>query len=135
VQDVTYGALTACSEGTRLKSDPGPAAGLNTLVVVAPAGEDAAGMAAGIARGASLARGNLYARWLVDAPPNVCTPTYLANSAQAIADQFPDVMSCKILQKADCEAMNMGCYLAVASVRSSAASAACCLLSAAVERW
>ena len=75
--------------------------------------------AASISRGVSLAKGNLYARYLVDAPPNVCNPTYLANSAKAIAEKFPDVMSCTVLDKAACEAMNMGCYLGVAAVSPS----------------
>lgn len=64
----------------------------------------------------SLAKGNLYARWLVDAPPNVCNPTYLANAAKAIAAKFPDTMSCTVMDKAACEEMQMGCYLAVAAV-------------------
>lgn len=81
-------------------------------------GCDAAAATAAITRGVSLAKGNLYARWLVDAPPNVCNPTYLANSAKAIAEKFPDVMSCTVLDKAACEEMKMGCYLGVASVSS-----------------
>lgn len=53
-------------------------------------------------------------RYLVEAPPNICTPTHIARAAQAIAESAPDVMECKILEKEDCETMGMGCFLGVA---------------------
>ena len=54
-------------------------------------------------------------RYLVEAPPNICTPTHLANAAAKIAEGASDVMKLEILEKADCEKLNMGCYLAVAA--------------------
>ena len=61
------------------------------------------------------ARGSfLLCRYLVEAPPNICTPTHIAKAAQAIAESAPDVMSLEVLEKADCEAMGMGCFLGVA---------------------
>ena len=56
----------------------------------------------------------LPCRYLVEAPPNICTPTHIAKAAQAIAESAPDVMSLEVLEKADCEAMGMGCFLGVA---------------------
>lgn len=53
-------------------------------------------------------------RYLVEAPPNICTPTHIARAAQAIAESAPDVMTCQILEEEDCKAMNMGCFLGVA---------------------
>lgn len=50
----------------------------------------------------------------MDAPPNVATPTFLAQSAQEIAEASPDVMACQVLSYEECKAMNMGCYLGVA---------------------
>ena len=41
VQDVAYGALASASEGTRFKSDPGPAPTLQSVSVVLPEGSDA----------------------------------------------------------------------------------------------
>ena len=52
-------------------------------------------------------------RYIVEAPPNICTPTHMASAAEAIAAAAPDVFSCTILEQADCEAMRMGCYLGV----------------------
>lgn len=54
-------------------------------------------------------------RYLVETPPNLCTPTYLATAAKEIADKAPDVMSLRVLEKEECEALGMGCYLAVSA--------------------
>jgi leucyl aminopeptidase len=52
------------------------------------------------------------ARELVAAPPNVVTPQALADTAAAIAQAFN--LELKVLERADCEALGMGSYLAVA---------------------
>ena len=52
------------------------------------------------------------ARELVAAPPNVVTPAALAESAATIACDFG--LQLKVLERADCEALGMGSYLAVA---------------------
>ena len=52
------------------------------------------------------------ARELVAAPPNVVTPAALAESAATIARDFG--LQLKVLERADCEALGMGSYLAVA---------------------
>ncbi|EFN59475.1 hypothetical protein CHLNCDRAFT_33905 [Chlorella variabilis] len=72
------------------------------------------GAGAAIARGKALALGTLVTRYLVEAPPNVCTPTHLAEAAAKIAAEAPDVMKLEVLEKAECEALGMGLYLGVA---------------------
>jgi leucyl aminopeptidase len=52
------------------------------------------------------------ARQLVAAPPNVVTPQALADTAAAIAAEFG--LELKVLERAECEALGMGSYLAVA---------------------
>jgi leucyl aminopeptidase len=54
-------------------------------------------------------------RYLVEAPPNICTPTHLANAAAKIAEGASDVMTLEVLEKEDCEKFKMGCYLPVAA--------------------
>lgn len=112
-QGLTYGVLTGAYTTTRFLKAPKP----SKLESVALLGHEGAATDAAVARGTALARGNLYTRYLVEAPPNVCTPTYLANSAVAIAEKFPETMTCRILERAECEEMGMGCYLGVAEVR------------------
>jgi len=57
--------------------------------------------------------GTFLTRYLVESPANICTPTYLAQASQDIADKSPEVMKLEILEKEDCEKMGMGCYLGV----------------------
>ena len=52
------------------------------------------------------------ARELVSAPPNLLTPSDLANEAKKIATDYD--LDLKILEKKDCENMGMGAYLSVA---------------------
>lgn len=51
---------------------------------------------AAIARGRALAHGALLTRYLVESPPNVCTPPYLADTAANIAAAAPDVMKLEV---------------------------------------
>ena len=53
-------------------------------------------------------------RQLVAAPPNVVTPTGLAEVAAAIAAEFPETMSLRVLEKSECEAAGMGSFLGIA---------------------
>ena len=52
-------------------------------------------------------------RYLVEAPPNICTPTHIAQAAEKVQQAAPDVFSIEVLEKEECEKMNMGCYLGV----------------------
>ncbi|HET9049121.1 MAG TPA: M17 family peptidase N-terminal domain-containing protein, partial [Chiayiivirga sp.] len=67
---------------------------------------DALRIASGIAEGVNLARelGNL--------PPNICTPVYLAEQAQAIADKHANV-SLQVLDPDQMRELGMGALLAV----------------------
>ena len=51
-------------------------------------------------------------RDLANEPGNVCTPNYLASTAQDIANTY-DNMSCKVLEEKDMEKLNMGAFLSV----------------------
>ncbi len=63
-------------------------------------------------RSQAICSGVELARELVAAPPNVVTPAALAESAATIARDFG--LQLKVLERADCEALGMGSYLAVA---------------------
>lgn len=63
--------------------------------------------------GQAVANGVQYAKTLGNLPPNVCTPSYLANEAELLAKQFPS-LSAAILDENDIEALKMGAFLAVA---------------------
>src|SRR5258706_539597 len=72
-----------------------------------PAGEQALKEALAIAAGVRLAKdlGNL--------PPNICTPTYLAEQAVALAKEYG--LKSTVLEEANMRELNMGALLSVAS--------------------
>ena len=66
----------------------------------------------GVRQGAAVAHGMAMTRTLGNLPPNVCTPTYLAEQARAMAKEFK--LGCEVLEKKDMEKLGMHSLLAVA---------------------
>lgn len=108
-EHVANGIVNGGYEATRFKSKPTEMV-LKTVELLF-AGE---GAGEAIAKGAALGHGALFTRYLVEAPANVCTPTYLASAAQHIAGLAPEHMKLEVLEKEDCEKLGMGLYLGVA---------------------
>ncbi|HRD49526.1 MAG: leucyl aminopeptidase [Candidatus Competibacter sp.] len=71
-----------------------------------PEGEQA------VRQGIAIAAGVRLAKDLGNLPPNLCTPTYLAEQAQALAGEFP-ALRVEVLEEADMERLGMGALLAV----------------------
>jgi leucyl aminopeptidase len=59
------------------------------------------------------ADGTALARTLGNLPPNICTPTYLAEEAKKLAREFK--LQVEVLERKDMEKLGMGALLAVAS--------------------
>jgi len=53
-----------------------------------------------------------FAKTLGNLPPNICTPTYLAEEARKLAREFK--LGCEVLEQRDMEKLGMGALLAVA---------------------
>jgi leucyl aminopeptidase len=107
-------SITGLYEGNvRYRSKPEPKAQLTSLqLLVGPHGQSAAVEAA--AKGVALAQGTLMARYLVEAPANVCTPRHLAAAAAHIQAINPDRFKLKVLEEVDCKKLGMGLFLGVA---------------------
>lgn len=60
----------------------------------------------------SMALGCELSRNLSNQPGNVCNPTYLANTAKDMADEFA-ALTVEVLEEADMEALGMGSFLSV----------------------
>ena len=98
---------------TRMKSkadEPGFALRRLILNVSDRAAERRA--AAGLEQGLAMAHGVSLARDLGNLPPNVCTPTYLADQARELAKRYR--MKVEVLERADMERLGMGALLSVA---------------------
>lgn len=123
-EGIARGLGTGAYEPSRFKHGPAPAR-VSKATLFFPGGSSSSYsssssspselLLAGAAKGKALASGILLARYLVEAPPNVCTPRHLARAAEAIAASAPDVFSVKILGRKQCEEMNMGAFLGVAA--------------------
>ena len=110
------GAATAMAEAVRLslfadqrfksEADPKPCPQQVELLGLPDAAHGA------IANSQAMCSGVELARELVAAPPNVVTPAALADTAASIAREFG--LELKVLERAECEALGMGSYLAVA---------------------
>jgi leucyl aminopeptidase len=77
-----------------------------------PQRSDLAAGEAAAARGLAIAHGVEFARDLGNLPGNVCTPRYLAERAQALAQDYPEI-KVTILERKDIEALGMGAFLSV----------------------
>ncbi|MEN9501659.1 MAG: hypothetical protein RI964_944 [Pseudomonadota bacterium] len=64
-------------------------------------------------QGTAIAEGIQVCRDLGNAPGNVCTPTYLAEIAQELANSSDNVELC-VLEESDMEALGMGSFMSVA---------------------
>jgi leucyl aminopeptidase len=109
-------AVTVANEGayrfTKMKSrSEGEPPALRRLTLnVDRASEKRA--AAGLAQGLAVASGMNLAKDLGNLPPNVCTPTYLANQARELAKRYR--MKVTVLERADMERLGMHTLLSVA---------------------
>jgi len=64
-----------------------------------------------LAEARAMADGTDLAKTLGNLPPNICTPTYLADEAKKVARQFK--LGIEILERADMQKLGMGALLAV----------------------
>jgi leucyl aminopeptidase len=91
-----------------LKQKKSPAPNLERVILPLPA---AAALAASLAEAQATADGADLARTLGNLPPNICTPTYLAEQAKKLAREFK--LEVDVLERRDMEKLGMGALLAV----------------------
>jgi len=71
-----------------------------------------------VTQSVALANGIDLTKQLADLPGNICTPTYLANTAKKIAAEFKssgNKLTAEVLDKKQCQALKMGSFLSVTS--------------------
>jgi leucyl aminopeptidase len=90
------------------KKTPEPALAKVTLPL-----PPAAALAQALAEAQATADGVALARTLGNLPSNICTPTYLAEQAKKLAQQFK--LQVEVLERKDMEKLGMGAFLAVTS--------------------
>mgnify|MGYP001405756950 CR=1 FL=1 len=65
-----------------------------------------------LAKAEALIAGSVFAKELANLPPNICTPAYMAERAQAMAEQLG--VDCEVLDDTQMQELGMGALLAVA---------------------
>ncbi len=93
------------------KEDAEAAKALTRLTFAAPAGLSAAAQNAALLQGSAIANGQDLARDLGNLPPNVCTPTYLADTAKGLAKTHK--LKVTVLEEAQMAKLGMNTLLAV----------------------
>jgi leucyl aminopeptidase len=92
---------------------PSDAPAIPQRLTIAGADDAGAGDADAVGRAAVLADAQNRARDLGNSPPNLMTPSALADYAVAIADRY-DTLSATVLDEAEIRALGMGAFAAVA---------------------
>jgi leucyl aminopeptidase len=95
-----------------LKSSKKARAHSLSRVVVAATAKSLQAIQKGFSQGSALAAGAAMMRNLANLPGNVCTPTYLAKTAQDLAKSYKS-LRVKVLGLPEIKREKMGCFLAV----------------------
>ena len=64
-----------------------------------------------IQKGVAIANGMALTRELGDLPPNICTPTYIADTAKSLAKTYD--LECEILEESEMQSLGMNSLLSV----------------------
>jgi leucyl aminopeptidase len=110
-QAVTEGSLLALYAYRGQKNGEVPEA-LPTSLDLLILDDNDSRAAEGIRAGTAIAAGVQLARDLVNLPPNICTPTYLAQTAREMAQTAN--LRCEVLDREQMRALKMGALLGVA---------------------
>jgi leucyl aminopeptidase len=96
------------TDAQKSKKDPAPA-GVRKVTIAAPATPQ---MKAVLAQAIAIANGMNLTKELGNLSANVCTPTYLANTARELAGEYG--FDVEVLERKQLEALKMGSFLSVA---------------------
>lgn len=106
------GALLALYSYHGQKSKDKPEDVPETLTIYVASEQDVSAAQQGAKAGEAIAAGVQVARDLVNLPPNICTPAYMAQVAGEVAQAAG--LKLEVLEKRQMEALNMGALLGVA---------------------
>jgi len=108
-QATVEGALLGAYEYQKNGTQPGKQLDELSLVEAEPA--RLAAVQTGAQAGQHIAESTNFARDLVNQPPNICIPEYMASKAREIAQEVG--LTCKIMEPAEMQELGMGALLAV----------------------
>jgi leucyl aminopeptidase len=95
------------TDGQKFKKDPLPT-GVRKVTIAADAGNASKAL---LAQSIAVANGMSLTKELGNLSPNICTPTYLANTARKLATDYG--FDIEVLERKQLEALKMGSFLSV----------------------
>ena len=110
LRQAVLGTREALYRFDQLRQKKSPAPSLQRVTLPLP---PAAQLTQALAEAQATADGADLARTLGNLPSNICTPTYLAEQAKKLAQQFK--LQLEVLERKDMEKLGMGAFLAVTS--------------------
>src|SRR5882762_4094594 len=110
LRQAVLGTREALYRFDQLRQKKSPAPSLERVTLPLP---PAAQLNQALAEAQATADGADLARTLGNLPSNICTPTYLAEQAKKLAQQFK--LQLEVLERKDMEKLGMGAFLAVTS--------------------
>ncbi|MGD1993413.1 MAG: leucyl aminopeptidase [Anaerolineae bacterium] len=111
-QAVTEGALLATYDYRGQKTDEASERRPETLELVVPEERNVPLAEQGVTAGEAIFAGVTLTRDLVNLPPNICTPEYMAQAARKAAEEVG--LRLEVLEKRQMESLGMGALLGVA---------------------
>jgi leucyl aminopeptidase len=111
VRNLVLGLRDAAYRFEQMKSKKQDAPKLASITLALAGAPVGAQLEAALKEAVATSDGIDLARTLGNLPPNVCTPTYLAEEARRLARQFK--LELRVLERADMEKLGMGALLAV----------------------
>ena len=112
VRDAITTALDKAYRYERTKSEKKPPSPLQRLQLWIPDPAETSRAKQALRHGQALAHGVALAKELGNLPGNICTPTYLADQAEALAKDFP-ALKVTVLEETDMAKLGMGALLSV----------------------
>jgi leucyl aminopeptidase len=114
VRETAVATRNALYRFDRMKSEQeGPPRALRRVTLALPGRKELEAAESALRAGVAIADGVDRARDLANLPPNVCTPSYLADQARALAEAHAS-LRVEVLDEKDMEKLGMGALLAVA---------------------
>ena len=96
---------------TKSQKDPAPSGVRKVAYLVA--NDQAAQAKSAVAQAVAIANGMDLTKYLGNLPANICTPTFLANTAKKLAREFK--LEAEVLDRKQLQALKMGSFLSVAN--------------------
>ena len=110
---IAVGEASYHYDATISKKDDNPAPVLKKITTWVTRAQSAEAKA-GLREGEAIANGMNLTRLLGDLPGNICTPTYLGNTAKTLAKEFK-TLKAEVLTPKQIEALGMGSFLSVSA--------------------